>query len=120
MRNVVVPPARRLTVTQSCARGERLVGEQHALAFQTPVPPPVEVLDDVHATRNRYAADLVTLVTERMDQYAGRGYVNSTRTSGTYCFSIVKRAVEAHRGTIALRSVPGVETVFTIRVPHGM
>jgi signal transduction histidine kinase len=32
--------------------------------------------------------------------------------------SIVRRAVEAHKGTITLRSTPGVETVFTIRVPH--
>lgn len=32
--------------------------------------------------------------------------------------SIVRRAVEAHKGTITLRSTPGVETVFTIRVPR--
>lgn len=32
--------------------------------------------------------------------------------------SIVKRAVEAHNGTITLHSRPGIETVFTIRVPH--
>ena len=31
--------------------------------------------------------------------------------------SIVKRAVEAHGGGIELESVPGVRTVFTIRVP---
>ena len=30
--------------------------------------------------------------------------------------SIVKRAIEAHEGTIALRSQPGIETVFTIRI----
>ena len=30
--------------------------------------------------------------------------------------SIVKRAIEAHAGTIALRSQPGIETVFTIRI----
>ena len=30
--------------------------------------------------------------------------------------SIVKRAIEAHDGTIALRSQPGIETVFTIRI----
>lgn len=34
--------------------------------------------------------------------------------------SIVRRAVEAHKGTITLRSTPGVETVFTIRVPQGL
>lgn len=32
--------------------------------------------------------------------------------------SIVKRAVEAHHGTITLHSRPGIETVFTIRVPR--
>jgi signal transduction histidine kinase len=30
--------------------------------------------------------------------------------------SIVKRAVEAHQGSISLRSQPGIETVFTIRI----
>ncbi|MCE9520708.1 MAG: PAS domain-containing sensor histidine kinase, partial [Verrucomicrobia bacterium] len=34
--------------------------------------------------------------------------------------SIVRRAVEAHKGTITLRSTPGVETVFTIQVPQGL
>lgn len=33
--------------------------------------------------------------------------------------SIVRRAVEAHKGSISLRSTPGVETVFTILVPRG-
>jgi signal transduction histidine kinase len=32
--------------------------------------------------------------------------------------SIVKRAVEAHHGTITVHSRPGIETVFTIRVPR--
>ncbi len=32
--------------------------------------------------------------------------------------SIVKRAVEAHQGTITLRSRPGIETIFTILVPR--
>jgi signal transduction histidine kinase len=32
--------------------------------------------------------------------------------------SIVKRAVEAHSGTITVHSKPGLETVFTIRVPR--
>ena len=35
-------------------------------------------------------------------------------------FTIVKREVDAHKGTIELHSRPGVETVFTIRVPRGM
>ena len=33
--------------------------------------------------------------------------------------SIVKRAVEAHGGSVAVRSVPGEETVFVIDVPKG-
>ena len=33
--------------------------------------------------------------------------------------SIVKRAVEAHQGTITLRSRPGIETIFTIHIPRG-
>jgi two-component system phosphate regulon sensor histidine kinase PhoR len=32
--------------------------------------------------------------------------------------SIVRRAVEAHGGKIVLRSIPGVETVFEMTVPH--
>lgn len=32
--------------------------------------------------------------------------------------SIVKRAVEAHRGAITVQSRPGIETVFTIRMPR--
>ena len=32
--------------------------------------------------------------------------------------SIVKRAIEAHSGTISVDSQPGVATVFTISVPH--
>ncbi len=31
--------------------------------------------------------------------------------------SIVKRAVEAHQGSVELTSVPGVETLFTMRIP---
>ena len=31
--------------------------------------------------------------------------------------SIVKRAIEAHGGTVELRSTPGIETVFTMRIP---
>jgi len=32
--------------------------------------------------------------------------------------SIVKRAVEGHGGTISVHSIPGVETVFTIKIPN--
>jgi len=32
--------------------------------------------------------------------------------------SIVKRAVEAHSGTITVHSRPGIETVFTMRIPR--
>ena len=31
--------------------------------------------------------------------------------------SIVKRAIEAHGGSVELRSTPGIETVFTMRIP---
>jgi hypothetical protein len=58
-------------------------------------------LDDVHATRHRYAADLVTLITERMDQFSGRGYINSTRNTGTFGFSIVKRTSMSNGRTFA-------------------
>lgn len=43
---------------------------------------------------------------------------HSQETRGTGLgLSIVKRAVEAHGGTIEVQSKPAVETVFTIRVP---
>jgi signal transduction histidine kinase len=34
--------------------------------------------------------------------------------------SIVRRAIEAHSGTIDLRSTPGIETIFTIEVPSAL
>lgn len=34
--------------------------------------------------------------------------------------SIVRRAIEAHSGTIDLRSTPGIETVFSIEVPSNL
>ena len=43
---------------------------------------------------------------------------HSQETKGTGLgLSIVKRAVEAHGGTIELHSLPGVETAFVMRVP---
>jgi two-component system phosphate regulon sensor histidine kinase PhoR len=33
--------------------------------------------------------------------------------------SIVKRAIEAHSGTITVSSVPGVETKFLMTIPTG-
>lgn len=33
--------------------------------------------------------------------------------------SIVRQLIDAHRGTVTATSVPGVETVFTLRLPAG-
>jgi hypothetical protein len=49
-RNVVVRADRPVTGTETCARGERLVGSGYAFAFRAETPPAVEALADVHGT----------------------------------------------------------------------
>ena len=54
--------------------------------------------------------------------YRGNKHHSSTQVKGTGLgLSIVRRAVEAHGGTIELTSSPGIETTFTMRLPlqHG-
>ena len=50
--------------------------------------------------------------------YRGARHHSQNEVKGTGLgLSIVRRAVEAHGGTITLSSTPGVETVFTINIP---
>ncbi|MEN8694683.1 MAG: sensor histidine kinase [Akkermansiaceae bacterium] len=49
----------------------------------------------------------------RVEKHHGQNEIKGTGLG----LSIVKRAIEAHGGTITARSTPGVETVFIIRVP---
>ncbi|MGC6426976.1 MAG: sensor histidine kinase [Akkermansiaceae bacterium] len=49
----------------------------------------------------------------RVEKHHGQNEIKGTGLG----LSIVKRAVEAHGGTITARSTPGVETAFVIRVP---
>jgi hypothetical protein len=39
------------TVSQACARGERLIGSWHALAFRRPTPPPLDVARQIKLER---------------------------------------------------------------------
>ncbi|MBA2813781.1 hypothetical protein E0500_042355 [Streptomyces sp. KM273126] len=42
----------------------------------------------------------------------------SRRTGGSGLdLSIVRRLVEAHKGTVSVTSAPGTQTVFTLRLP---
>jgi len=50
----------------------------------------------------------------RVERHHARNEVSGTGLG----LSIVKRAVEAHGGTIRVRSTPGVETCFSIRLPR--
>ena len=44
---------------------------------------------------------------------------SQTQVKGTGLgLSIVKRAIEAHGGTITATSTPGIKTVFSIGIPH--
>ena len=50
--------------------------------------------------------------------YRGNKHHSSTQVKGTGLgLSIVRRAVEAHGGTVELTSSPGIETTFTMRLP---
>ena len=58
----------------------------------------------------------VPFVFRRFHRSAGKDPGQEGKGTGLG-LSIVKRAVEAHRGGIEVESVPGVRTVFTIRLP---
>jgi hypothetical protein len=49
-------------------------------------------LDEVHATRDSHGADLVVLITERMDDACGIAYVNGPFSTGQSGFAVVKRS----------------------------
>jgi hypothetical protein len=48
-------------------------------------------IDEVHALRDRVAADLVVLITETMNDAGGRGYLNNMTANGIFGFSVVSR-----------------------------
>ena len=48
-------------------------------------------LDVLHSLRDEYAADLVALITERMDDACGRTYLATPQSLGSIGFSVVRR-----------------------------
>jgi hypothetical protein len=48
-------------------------------------------LDTLHALRDEHAADLVALITERMDDACGRAYLTTPQSTGTAGFSVTSR-----------------------------
>ena len=59
------------------------------------------LMDDVHAIRDHVGADLVVLVTERMTDAVGRGYLNDLRSTGASGFSVVARRAMTNGRTFA-------------------
>lgn len=53
-------------------------------------------LDELHMLRDRYAADLVTLITEQMTDACGSAYINGPRNVGLLGFGVVKRSCTAN------------------------
>ena len=49
-------------------------------------------LDSVHELRDQYAADLVALITERMDDFCGVAYLSTPASTGLSGFSVTERA----------------------------
>lgn len=59
--------------------------------------------DEVPGLRDRYGADLVALITERMDGYCGRAFINHPRSrrGGESGFSVAKRSCLSGGGLFA-------------------
>ena len=49
-------------------------------------------LDVLHGLRDQYAADLVALITERMDDVCGIAYLTNPQSTGSAGFSVTRRA----------------------------
>jgi hypothetical protein len=58
-------------------------------------------LDGLHTLRDRYAADLVVLITENANDVCGVAYVNTTQSSGTSGFGLVQRRCTTNGRTFA-------------------